>query len=76
MTTVCIFGGKKDKLRPGDLLGALTADIGLKKEQVGKINVSEFSTYVAIDRHVARNTVDKLSRTNIKGRQFKMRIID
>ncbi|MFZ6654962.1 ATP-dependent RNA helicase DbpA [Undibacterium sp. TJN19] len=76
MMTVCIMGGKKDKLRPGDLLGALTADLGLKKEQVGKINVSEFMTYVALDRQVARQTVDKLSRTNIKGRQFKMRIID
>ncbi|MES2038156.1 MAG: ATP-dependent RNA helicase DbpA [Pseudomonadota bacterium] len=76
MTTVCIMGGKKDKLRPGDLLGALTADLGLKKEQVGKINVSEFVTYVAIDRQVAEKTVDRLSRTNIKGRQFRMRIID
>ena len=76
MTTVCIMGGKKDKLRPGDLLGALTADLGLKKEQVGKINVSEFVTYVAIDRQLAEKTVDRLSRTNIKGRQFRMRIID
>ncbi|MCH8618341.1 ATP-dependent RNA helicase DbpA [Undibacterium sp. TS12] len=76
MMTICIMGGKKDKLRPGDLLGALTADLGLKKEQVGKINVSEFVTYVAIDRHVAEKTVDRLSRTNIKGRQFRMRIVD
>ncbi|MDP1978472.1 ATP-dependent RNA helicase DbpA [Undibacterium sp.] len=76
MMTICIMGGKKDKLRPGDLLGALTADLGLKKEQVGKINVSEFVTYVAIDRQVAEKTVDRLSRTNIKGRQFRMRIID
>ncbi len=76
MMTICIMGGKKDKLRPGDLLGALTADLGLKKEQVGKINVSEFVTYVAIDRQVAEKTVDRLSRTNIKGRQFRMRIVD
>ncbi|MGL4605616.1 MAG: DbpA RNA binding domain-containing protein, partial [Iodobacter sp.] len=38
MVTLCIMGGKKDKLRPGDLLGALTGDAGLSKEQVGKIN--------------------------------------
>ncbi|MDO9192059.1 MAG: ATP-dependent RNA helicase DbpA, partial [Undibacterium sp.] len=50
MITICIMGGKKDKLRPGDLLGALTGDVGLRKEQVGKINVFEFMTYVAIDR--------------------------
>jgi ATP-independent RNA helicase DbpA len=36
MMTVCIMGGKKDKLRPGDLLGALTADIGLKKNRSAK----------------------------------------
>ncbi|AZP13433.1 ATP-dependent RNA helicase DbpA [Undibacterium parvum] len=75
MTTICIMGGKKDKLRPGDLLGALTGDVGLSKEQVGKINVFEFMTYVAIDRRVADDTLDKLSRSNIKGRQFRMRIV-
>ncbi|MDE2429473.1 MAG: DbpA RNA binding domain-containing protein, partial [Burkholderiales bacterium] len=76
MVTVCIQGGKKDKLRPGDLLGALTGDVGLQKEQVGKINVTEFTTYVALDRRIVTQAVDKLSRSNIKGRQFRMRVID
>lgn len=75
MVSICIMGGKKDKLRPGDLLGALTADIGLRKEQVGKINVFEFMTYVALDRHIAEKALEKLSRSNIKGRQFRMRAI-
>jgi ATP-independent RNA helicase DbpA len=84
MVTLVIMGGKKDKLRPGDLLGALTGDAGLTKEQVGKINVFEFMTYVALDRHVAEqafqrlNAGNKLGRDfgNIKGRSFKMRFID
>jgi ATP-independent RNA helicase DbpA len=38
--------------------------------------VSEFVTYVALDRHIAAKTVEKLSFTNIKGRQFKMRLIN
>ena len=38
MVTLCIMGGKKDKLRPGDLLGALTGDAGLTKEQVGNLD--------------------------------------
>lgn len=76
MITICIMGGKKDKLRPGDLLGALTGDVGLSKQQVGKINVFEFMTYVAIDRHIAQDSLDRLSRCNIKGRQFRMRIIN
>jgi ATP-independent RNA helicase DbpA len=84
MVTLCIMGGKKDKLRPGDLLGALTGDAGLTKEQVGKINVFEFMTYVALDRHVADRAFARLNAGNrlgpdfgnIKGRSFKMRFID
>lgn len=76
MVTLCIMGGKKDKLRPGDLLGALTGDVGLTKDQVGKINVFEFMTYVALDRHVADKAYASLSNGNIKGRNFKMRFIE
>ena len=84
MVTLCISGGKKDKLRPGDLLGALTGDAGLNKEQVGKINVSEFMTYVALERSVAEAAFQRLAAGNrlgpdygnIKGRSFKMRFID
>lgn len=75
MQTLCIQGGKKDKLRPGDLLGALCADLGLQKAQVGKINVSDFVTFVAIERSIAEDTLNRLSRTQIKGRQFRMRMV-
>jgi ATP-independent RNA helicase DbpA len=75
MRTLCIQGGKKDKLRPGDLLGALTGDVGLTKEQVGKINVFEFSTYVALDYRIAEKAHARLSSSNIKGRNFKMRLM-
>lgn len=76
MVTLCIMGGKKDKLRPGDLLGALTGDVGLSKDQVGKINVFEFMTYVALDRSIADKACAKLGSGNIKGRNFKMRLVD
>ncbi|MCD2518553.1 ATP-dependent RNA helicase DbpA [Massilia sp. G4R7] len=83
MLTLHIAGGKKAKLRPGDILGALTGDAGLSKEQVGKINVTEFASYVALDRHVAHAAVARLSDRNapgpefgaIKGRYFKMRFL-
>jgi ATP-independent RNA helicase DbpA len=79
MVTLCILGGKKDKLRPGDLLGALTGEAGLTKDQVGKINVFEFMTYVAIDRRFAKQAYARLCKTgdsgNIKGRNFKMRFV-
>ena len=75
MITLCIMGGKKDKLRPGDVLGALTGDIGLQKSQVGKINVFEFMTYVAIAREVAQHALNQLNLTSIKGKEFKVREI-
>jgi ATP-independent RNA helicase DbpA len=84
MVTLIIAGGKKDKLRPGDVLGALTGDAGLLKDQVGKINVTEFQTYVALARDVADAAYRKLNAGNklgpdfgnFKGRSFKMRFLD
>ncbi|MFA9274715.1 MAG: DbpA RNA binding domain-containing protein, partial [Candidatus Aquirickettsiella gammari] len=73
--SICIAGGKKDKLRPGDILGALTGDVGISKDQVGKINVFEFMSYVAVDRDVIDVVMRKLANCNIKGRQFKIREI-
>ncbi|CAM3804105.1 ATP-dependent RNA helicase DbpA [Castellaniella denitrificans] len=76
MITLCVQGGKKDKLRPGDLLGALTGDGGLAFEQVGKINITEFSAYVALDRRIARQAFSRLSSSTIKGRRFRMRFLE
>ena len=76
MVTLCIQGGKKDKLRPGDLLGALTGDGGLAFEQVGKINITEFNAYVALDRKIAKQAFSRLSNSNIKGRRFRMRYLE
>jgi ATP-independent RNA helicase DbpA len=84
MVTLVIAGGKKDKLRPGDVLGALTGDAGLTKEQVGKINVTEFQTYVALARDVADDAFRKVNAGNrlgpdfgnFKGRSFKMRFLE
>ena len=76
MITLCIQGGKKDKLRPGDLLGALTGDGGLAFEQVGKINITEYSAYVALDRRIAEQAFARLSGSGIKGRRFRMRFLE
>lgn len=76
MMTLLIQGGKKDKLRPGDLVGALTADGGLTFEQIGKINVTDYSAYVALDRTIARQAFDRIAAINIKGRRFRMRFLE
>lgn len=73
MKTLCISAGRKDKLRPGDILGALTA-AGLTREQVGKINVFDFFTYVAIDRHHAESICQWFEENTLKGKRFKVRL--
>src|SRR5690606_30970361 len=61
MVTLQILGGRKDKIRPGDVLGALTKDLGFRADQVGKINVNEFSTYVAVEPEIAGDALRGLN---------------
>ncbi|BBH13208.1 ATP-dependent RNA helicase [Chromobacterium haemolyticum] len=75
MVTLEIAGGKREKLRPGDILGALTGDAGFAGAQIGKINIFEFASFVALDRAIAEQALERLSACKIKGKQFKMRLI-
>ncbi|MCU7855480.1 MAG: DbpA RNA binding domain-containing protein, partial [Candidatus Thiodiazotropha sp. (ex Lucinoma borealis)] len=75
MVTFCIDGGRKEKVRPGDILGALTADIAVPAAKVGKIDIFDHIAYVAIDRSVRKKALRVLSEGNIKGRRFKVRLI-
>lgn len=76
MQTIQILGGRKEKIRAGDVLGALTKDLGFAGAQVGKINVNEFSTYVAVDSSIAQQVVKKLSAGKVKGRSVKLRLLE
>ncbi|WP_027478843.1 ATP-dependent RNA helicase DbpA [Curvibacter gracilis] len=76
MATLQIVGGRKEKIRAGDVLGAMTGEAGFAKEQIGKINVNEFSTYVAVDAAIAREAVRRLSAGRIKGKVVKVRLIE
>lgn len=75
MATLLVLGGKKAKLRAGDLLGALTGDGGLTREQVGKIHITDQVSYVAIDRDVARRAFPRLRDILIKGRPQRMKLL-
>jgi len=75
MLTLRILGGRKDKLRPGDLLGALTGVAGLSKEQVGRIDVFDETCFVALDRQVAARALATLAEAGIKGRNFRMSLL-
>ena len=76
MVTLHIQGGRKEKIRAGDVLGALTADLGYTREQVGKINVNDFSTYVAVARAIGREAASRLNAGRIKGRGVKVRLLE
>ena len=70
-----ILGGRKEKIRPGDVLGALTGEAGFTSAQVGKINVTDFHTYVAVERGIARQAVNKLCSGKVKGKKVKARLL-
>jgi ATP-dependent RNA helicase DbpA len=73
--TLAVDAGRVDKLRPGDLLGALTGDAGLPGTAVGKIDVFPTRTYVAIARDWADKALQRLRAGKIKGRSFRIRRI-
>jgi len=81
MATLQIDGGKKQKLRPGDILGALTAkskqtgESEIKGSQIGKIQVFDLKAYVAVERKIANTALNKIVNGKLKGRSFKARYV-
>jgi ATP-independent RNA helicase DbpA len=73
MKTLVIDAGRQDKLRPGDILGALTGDAGLSANDIGKIDVFATRAYVAISRTLANKALEQLRAGKIKGRNFRVR---
>jgi ATP-independent RNA helicase DbpA len=75
-STLCIDGGKKSKLRPGDILGALSKEIGIAGDRIGKIDIFDHQAYVAIDNKSIRQAYEGLKRGKIKGRKFRVWWLD
>lgn len=73
--TLAIDAGRQDKLRPGDLLGALTGEAGIAATSVGKIDVFPTRTYVALERASHVRAMQRLRAGKIKGRTFRIRRI-
>ncbi|HEY4156769.1 MAG TPA: ATP-dependent RNA helicase DbpA [Polyangiaceae bacterium] len=73
MATLRISGGRKEKLRPGDILGALTGEAGgLNATDIGKIEIHDHFSYVAVTAAVSRDAQQSLSAGRIKGRKFSV----
>ena len=72
MVTLRIDAGRTEKMRPGDILGALTGDAGLTSDAVGKIDVFATRSYVAIRRADAGKALTRLREGKIKGRNVRI----
>ena len=72
MATLRIDAGRGDKLRAGDIVGALTGDAGLHKDEIGRIDVYATRSYVAITRRHAARALAALRAGRIKGRRFRV----
>lgn len=76
MATIHISGGRKHKLRPGDILGALTGEAGgLDSSDIGKIEIHDMFAYVAVSSRLARIACDALRNGRIKGRKFNVDLV-
>ncbi|HDM8068561.1 ATP-dependent RNA helicase DbpA [Vibrio harveyi] len=75
MVTINIDGGKKQKVRAGDILGCLTGKNGITGTQVGKIQLMAMRSYVAVEKSVAKKALQTISNGKMKGRQFRARIL-
>ena len=75
MRTIAVAGGRKDKVRPGDILGALTGEAGLPGDAIGKISISDFQALVAVRWDLATTALERLEAGRIKGRKFKVRLL-
>lgn len=73
MVTLQIDGGKKQKLRPGDILGALTANKSINGSEIGKIQITAISAYVAVTRKIANIALKTITDGKLKGRSFRVR---
>ncbi|MFT4512679.1 MAG: ATP-independent RNA helicase DbpA [Planctomycetota bacterium] len=72
METILISGGRKDKVRKGDILGALTGDAGgLRGADIGKIEIQDRLSYVAVSRRAIGDAVKSLNKGRIKGKRFR-----
>lgn len=76
METLYIGAGRKDKMRPGDILGALTGEAGgLAAADIGKIEIHDRFSYVAVTKAIAAQAVKSLLEGRVKGRKVRVEIV-
>ncbi|WP_162053049.1 DEAD/DEAH box helicase [Pontibacter pamirensis] len=73
--TIYINGGRKDKISPKDIVGALIAEAGMKADQIGKIEVQDRQSFVAVPASAVKPVIESLNSGKIKGRKFKVGLV-
>jgi ATP-dependent RNA helicase DeaD len=68
-----VGGGRKLKIRPGDLVGAITGEMGIDASSIGTITVFDRHSIVAVPEGMADEIVAALSASTIKGRKIQVR---
>jgi len=74
--TLCINGGKKSKLRAGDILGTFCKEIGIDPQMIGKINITETKSYIALHHNVIEKVFKALKNTKIKKKKYTAWILN
>ena len=75
MKTVVIRGGRKNKLRAGDIVGALTGELNIDNDTIGLITIGERVAFVAMERSVAELACERIDAGKIKGRRFRAHML-
>lgn len=75
MVTIAIQGGRHDRLRPGDIVGALTTGVGIAGTDIGQIAVNDRISFVAVVASVAKRALDGLEAGRIKNKRFRAYLV-
>jgi ATP-independent RNA helicase DbpA len=75
MVTIAIQGGRHDRLRPGDIVGALTTGVGIAGTDIGQITVNDRISFVAVVASVGRRALDGLAAGRIKNKRFRAYLV-
>lgn len=74
ITKLSIGGGRKSKLRAGDIVGTICSMEGISADDIGVIDVRDSITYVEILNHKGKLVVDQLQERTIKGKIRKVKV--
>ena len=73
--TLHISAGKREKISAGDLVGAVVSVGGLERDSVGRIEVFDHYSFVAVPEAVAEEVLEKMQGAKVKGKKVKVALI-